>query len=146
MFDKIISLYQGRAVTLHEFDIKTPSNFFDLYEEQEPWTPFAFSSTGSYTSSPSYSVSTFKELCSLSVLMVRRAASHFLDSIVLTRSIAQGRIITAFYAESKSADPLQQLDALNASLGDWSDRLPSYLRYDPSQGNAPVPPPHVLSL
>lgn len=76
VFDKIISLYQGRTVTLHEFDIKVPPVFFDMYEENEPWTPFAFPSTGVYTSSPSYSVSTFTELCSLSVLMVSPARWH----------------------------------------------------------------------
>ncbi|KAM0793011.1 hypothetical protein ACM66B_000503 [Microbotryomycetes sp. NB124-2] len=126
VFDKIISLYQGRAVTLHEFDVKVPPVFYDMFEEGEVWTPFAFPSTGSYTSSPSYSVSTFTELCSLSVLM--------------------GRIINTFYAEHSCPDPLQQLAAHNKSLAEWSDRLPACLRYDPSNAAVPVPPPHVLSL
>ncbi|KAK4054715.1 hypothetical protein OIV83_000639 [Microbotryomycetes sp. JL201] len=126
VFDKIISLYQGRAVTLHEFDVKVPPVFFDMFEEQEPWTPFAFASTGSYTSSPSYSVSTFTELCSLSVLM--------------------GRIINTFYADHNCPDPLQQLDTHNRSLAEWSEHIPACLKYDPLDGSLPVPPPHVLSL
>lgn len=120
-----------------------PPVFFDMYEEQEPWTPFAFPSTGAFDSSPSYSVSTFKELCSLSVLLV--SGNHARWCTLLTL-ISQGRIINSFYGERDCPDPLQQLEALNASLAEWSDRLPSYLRYDPSQGDASVPPPHVLSL
>ncbi|KAK4058201.1 hypothetical protein OIO90_000940 [Microbotryomycetes sp. JL221] len=126
VFDKIISLYQGRAVTLHEFDLKVPAVFLDHYEEAEPWTPFAFPSTGSYTSSPSYSVSTFTELCSLSVLM--------------------GRIISTFYADHTCPDPLQQLAAFNASLAEWSERLPPFLRFDAADLAQSTPPPHVLSL
>jgi hypothetical protein len=62
---------RGRAVTLQEQDVHVPPTFLDQYEELEEWRPFAFPYTDhSFHSIPSYSVSTFKQLCSLSVIMV----------------------------------------------------------------------------
>jgi hypothetical protein len=67
--DKIQSLYQGRPVSLQEADTRVPILFQDQYEELEHWTPFAYSETQRYPGSPAYSVSTFTELCKLSVIM-----------------------------------------------------------------------------
>jgi hypothetical protein len=77
VLDKIISLYQGRSVSFPDSQMHVPHRFFDVYEELELWTPFAFGGSHRYKGSPARAISTFKSLCSLSVLLVRLRHSDF---------------------------------------------------------------------
>jgi hypothetical protein len=128
--DKIQSLYQGRPASLQEIETSVPITFMDHYEELEHWTPFAYGETQSHPGSPAYSVSTFTELCKLSLIM--------------------NRILNRVYGERSSKrrrDELaDDLKSLHADLEQWKTDLPPHLNYDPSQPSNPIPPPHVLSL
>lgn len=70
VYDKIISLYQGRPVSFKEQDMHVPYRFLDRYEELELWTPFAFGGSYRYPGSPARAISTFTALCSLSMVLV----------------------------------------------------------------------------
>lgn len=129
--DKMQSLYQGRPVSLQYFDAKVPLTFLDTYEEFEHWVPFAYvDSAPSYPGSPAYSVSTFTELCKLSVIM--------------------NKILNTMYSEEGRKRPSLELvgeqRSLHTEIRTWRHALPNHLDFDLLASNSPAPPPHVLSL
>lgn len=117
-------------MSLQEIESSVPITFIDRYEELEHWVPFAYTETESHPGSPAYSVSTFTELCKLSLIMNR-----ILNKVYGERSSKKG-------GDELAAD----LKALHADLDKWRTDLPSHLSYDPSEPSNPIPPPHVLSL
>jgi hypothetical protein len=128
--DKIQSLYQGRPVTLKESDTLVPIKFLDTFEELEHWTPLAYltQSDVAYAGSPAYSISTFKHLCKLSLIL-----SDILSTIYTERS-----------SDKSSAELSTKLESIHASLQTWYRDLPPHLA---DLGKLPTtPPPHVLSL
>lgn len=128
--DKIQSLYQGRPVTIKESDTLVPIKFLDTYEELEHWTPLAYltQSDVAYSGSPAYSISTFKHLCQLSVIL-----SDILSTIYTERS-----------SDKSSAELSTKLESIHATLQAWYRDLPDHLA---DLGKLPTtPPPHVLSL
>ncbi|KAG4443078.1 hypothetical protein IFR05_001404 [Cadophora sp. M221] len=128
--DKIQSLYQGRPVSIQEADIRVPILFQDQYEELEEWQPFAYPETQRYHGSPAYSISTFTELCKLSVIM----------NAILTNVYG---VKSAKRAPEQLAEDLERM---HLDLEKWRDALPEHLVFDPLARDAAVPPPHVLSL
>ncbi|KAL2075144.1 hypothetical protein VTL71DRAFT_86 [Oculimacula yallundae] len=128
--DKIQSLYQGRPVSIQEVDVRTPILFQDQYEELEHWQPFAYPENQKYQGSPAYSVSTFTELCKLSVIM---------NSIL---NIVYGVKSTKMAPDLLAGD----LERMHEELESWKTALPEHLAFDPSIPEQAVPPPHVLSL
>ena len=127
--DKIQSLYQGRPASLQDFDTKVSLTFLDHYEELEYWQPFAYTDVQSYPGSPAYSVSTFTELCKLSLIL-----NGILNKVYSERS-----------SNRSPQELLTTLKSLDTELNGWYETLPDYLRF----GNAATeitPPPHVLSL
>lgn len=127
--DKIQSLYQGRPASLQDFDTKVSLSFLDNYEELEEWQPFAYSEVESYPGSPAYSVSTFTQLCKLSLIL--------------------NAILNKVYSERSSArspeELLATLKSLDLQLKNWHDAIPDHLRFNPSTTQI-TPPPHVVSL
>jgi hypothetical protein len=128
--DKIQSLYQGRPVSIKESDTLVPIKFLDTYEELEHWAPFAYTAqTDSYPGSPAFSVSTFRQLCLLSVIL--------------------GEILSSIYTERSSntspGDLSSRLQDVHQKLTAWRDNLPDHLRFTPAK-TAFTPPPHVMSL
>lgn len=127
--DKIQSLYQGRPASLQDFDTKVSLSFMDHFEELENWQPFAYSDVQSYPGSPAYSVSTFTQLCKLSLIL--------------------NAIVNRVYSERSSNRSPQELIAtltsLDTQLQSWQNALPEHLRFSNHQVQA-TPPPHVLSL
>ncbi|KAM3498021.1 hypothetical protein MY10362_008646 [Beauveria mimosiformis] len=130
--DKIQSLYQGRPVSLKESDALVPIRFLDVFEELEPWTPFAYSESRSdFEVTPAYSTSTFASLCRLSLVM-----SDILSTIYTERSSDQ--------SPSKLAG---ERIRLHEKLRDWEESLPSHLEIDATKlCQRQFPPPHVFSL
>ena len=128
--DKLQSLYQGRPVSLQESDTRVPMTFLDTYEELEHWQPVAFSGTESYPGSPIYSVSTFTQLCRLSVIM--------------------NRILNTVYAEKSAKRKLDgllgDLKNLHQDLERWKENLPPHLVFDPPEPSRPPPPSNVFSI
>lgn len=130
--DKMQSLYQGRPASLRSQDGQVPLTFMDTYEELEFWQPFAYTNGNTYTGSPSYSVSTFQQLCKLCLL---------LDD-VLARMYCEGK-------EKRTSDNLvHDLDVLESRMQRWKIELPSHLviDFDSKDVVNRLPPPHVLSL
>ena len=127
--DKIQSLYQGRPASLQDFDTKVSLSILDNDEELEEWQPFAYPDVESYPGSPAYSVSTFTQLCKLSLIL--------------------NGILNKVYSERSSArspdELLATLESLDLQLKSWHDAIPDHLRFNPSISNT-TPPPHVVSL
>ncbi|KAL6707670.1 hypothetical protein ACN47E_003791 [Coniothyrium glycines] len=129
--DKIQSLYQGRPVTIKESDTLVPIKFLDTYEELEHWTPLAYltSSSTNYPGCSAYSISTFRHLCKLSIIL-----SDILSSIYTERS-----------SHSSPAELSHKLEDIHGRLQRWRDELPDHLGGDLNTMTA-TPAPHVLSL
>lgn len=130
MVDKIQSLYQGRPVSLQEQECSVSIQFMDHYEELENWKPFAYSETHKYPGSPAYSVSTFTQLCKLSLIM-----NQILNKVYGERS-----------SKRSPSELARDLKLLHSDLDKWWENLPPHLTYDPAEMSTPIPPPHVLSL
>lgn len=130
--DKIMSLYQGRPVSLQEADTSVPISFLDKFEENENWTPFAYGSDShtDHIGGPAYSVSTFTALCELSRIM-----NQILNSIYAERIF-----------DRSPTDLSQILDDLHSKMESWNLSLASHLQFDPLRQRSVTPPPHVLSL
>ncbi|KAL1654949.1 hypothetical protein SLS61_002257 [Didymella pomorum] len=110
--------------------IQMPIKFLDTFEELEHWTPLAYltQSDVAYAGSPAYSISTFKHLCKLSLIL-----SDILSTIYTERS-----------SDKSSAELSTKLESIHASLQTWYRDLPPHLA---DLGKLPTtPPPHVLSL
>lgn len=127
--DKIQSLYQGRPASLQDFDTNVSLTFLDHYEELENWKPFAYTNVQSYPGSPAYSVSTFTELCKLSLIL-----NGILNKVYSERS-----------SNRSPEELLRTLRDLDAKLDGWHKALPDSLRFGTSVTEV-APPPHVLSL
>lgn len=150
VIDKIHSLYQGRQASIERRNLYVPIEFYDQFEETEFWTPIAYHRPSSefeaqdsirsigatptgYTG-PIYSVSTFAELCKLTVLMEK--------------------IIQVFYSIDSGARTeraqTEHLIEMRSELAGWRTALPSHLRID-SAGRSVGPrsrtcPPNLISL
>lgn len=130
--DKMQSLYQGRPATLRASDQRVPIKFLDTYEELEHWYPFAYTSGTSYPGSPSYSVSTFQELCKLCIIL----------HDVLDKMYCEG-------TEKRSTDNvIKDVELLEVRIQDWMKALPDHLKLTAANDSRyeHTPPPHVFSL
>ena len=109
------SIYQGRTARLRSTDCGVPIEFLDEFEELEPFDPVGYSGLSSL-GEPTHSVSTFEQLCNLSLMT--------------------DRILSSLYAEtSLETDPgalLQISQSLHADLMRWRESLPVHLsiRFD----------------
>jgi hypothetical protein len=107
-----------------------PIEFLDEYEELEPFSTDGYAAEPTSLGCPGYGVSTFEQLCKLSVIM--------------------DRVLFNIYAESSSQkDPIELFhtcDSLHEDLKAWRDDLPTQLAgLLDGDGNAPVLP-HTISL
>ncbi|PNP73706.1 hypothetical protein FNYG_12896 [Fusarium nygamai] len=128
--DKVQSIYQGRPTRLREHDNRVPIAFLDEYEELEDFHTRTYSAQPCQLDCPTYSVSTFEQLCKLSIIM--------------------DRILCALYAErsaTKNADQIwQTAQSLNRDLKSWKNGLPECLRVDLNDPTSSNILPHNLSL
>ncbi|KAI1059817.1 hypothetical protein LB506_008904 [Fusarium annulatum] len=128
--DKVQSIYQGRPTRLREHDNRVPIVFVDEYEELEDFHTRGYSAQPSQLDCPTYSVSTFGQLCGLSIIM--------------------DRILCALYAErsaTKTADQIwQSAQSLHHDLKSWKDGLPECLSVDLNDPTSSNILPHNLSL
>ncbi|KAI1024602.1 hypothetical protein LB503_007179 [Fusarium chuoi] len=128
--DKVQSIYQGRPTRLREHDNRVPIAFLDEYEELEDFHTRTYSAQPSQLDCPTYSVSTFGQLCGLSIIM--------------------DRILCALYAERSSAKAADQVwqtaQSLHHDLQSWKSGLPECLRVDLNDPTSSNILPHNLSL
>ncbi|TKY89345.1 hypothetical protein EX895_001876 [Sporisorium graminicola] len=130
VIDKIHSLYQGRQASFERRNLYVPIEFHDHFEETEFWTPVAYHRPlnedemdgqnagmmpSGYTG-PIYSVSTFAELCRLTVIMEK--------------------IIQVFYSIDSGTRTeraqTEHLIEMRCELGAWRTSLAAHLRIDSS--------------
>ncbi|KAF5693016.1 Nit-4-like protein [Fusarium denticulatum] len=128
--DKVQSIYQGRPTRLREHDNRVSIAFLDEYEELEDFHTRTYSAQPSQLDCPTYSISTFDQLCGLSIIM--------------------DRILCALYAERSAtgnADPIwHTAQSLNRDLKSWKDGMPECLRVDLNDPTSSNILPHNLSL
>ncbi|RMJ01473.1 hypothetical protein CDV36_015782 [Fusarium kuroshium] len=128
--DKVQSIYQGRPARLREADNRVPIQFLDEYEELEEFNTNTYSERPTQLGFPTYSVSTFEQLCKLSIIM--------------------DRILCNLYSEKSCARDSQDLfdasNALHAELKRWRSEMPAHLLVHLNNpGNSTILP-HTLSL
>lgn len=130
VFDKVQSIYQGRPVRLRASDNHVPIRFLDDYEELEPFYTGTYSPTPIQLRHPTRSVSTFEQLCKLSILIDR----------VLCNLYAEG-------SPTKSAqDLLDTCNSIHADLERWRNDLPQYLVVKLDNPSPSSILPHTLAL
>jgi hypothetical protein len=130
VFDKTQSIYQARPARLREIDNNVPLVFLDEYEDIEPFHTLAFEAQPKPMGVCTYSVSTFKYLCQLSIIA--------------------NRICETFYAtKSPEKDPeelLRMSFSLNIELKRWRQSLPAYLSMQSDATESSTVLPHVVSM
>ncbi|KAL4886093.1 fungal-specific transcription factor domain-containing protein [Aspergillus karnatakaensis] len=128
--DKLQSVYQGRPARLREHDNSVPLKFLDEFEELEPFSTNGYAAVPTSLGCPGYGVSTFEQLCKLSVIM--------------------DRILLNIYAETSSyKDPgelIRMSNLLDDDLKAWRKALPTHFAAIlVGTGNGPALP-HTISL
>ncbi|PVH68147.1 hypothetical protein DL98DRAFT_507068 [Cadophora sp. DSE1049] len=130
VIDKMQSLYQGRPARLRNHVADHTVSFLDDYEELELFSPLSYTDVHSHGIAPTYSISTFREVCRLSIILEK--------------------ILQDFYAEraySRSpSNMLQQRIDVEADLCNWRQCLLSHIMSNSPGSINPEPLPHVLSL
>ncbi|KIL88692.1 hypothetical protein FAVG1_07940 [Fusarium avenaceum] len=128
--DKVQSIYQGRPTRLREQDNSVSTMFLDEFEELEDFSTHTYSAQPTRLGCPTYSVSTFEQLCKLSTIM--------------------DRIICALYSEGSSAKGAEELwetaRSLHRQLKSWKDGLPEHLTVQLHDSSNSTILPHTLSL
>lgn len=122
--DKLQSLYLGRPPAINVRDCQVSREFLDTFEEME-----AFTSSAPLSSSM-YSVSTFRQLCSLSKIM----------TVIINRFYAVGATFS---------NALSSLQMVESALQKWEQNLPTELDVQLqllSESPTRYPAPNVLNL
>lgn len=120
--DKLQSLYLGRPPAINLSDYQVSREFLDTFEENEPFMSSAA------LPSPMYSVSTFRQLCSLSKIM----------TVIINRLYA---------VRATFSNALSSLQMVKAALQKWKENLPSELQMQPwSESAQTCSPPNVMNL
>ncbi|KAK2685870.1 hypothetical protein QWA68_015082 [Fusarium oxysporum] len=129
MIDKVQCLYQGRHPSLRIADKNVPLIFHDDYEELEKFDGTSFITAQSSHSVPSFTVSKFRALCELSLIMEKIHRNIYAVSYLTTSS-------SSYIAESNS---------LYSDLKAWRRSLPVHLDFL-SSGFRGTPLPYALSM
>ncbi|KAJ3543638.1 hypothetical protein NM208_g3465 [Fusarium decemcellulare] len=128
--DKVQSIYQGRPARLREADNCVPIQFLDEYEELQEFNTVTYSERPGQLGCPTYSVSTFEQLCKLSIIM--------------------DRILCNLYAERSSERAARDLlitsTTLHEELRRWKSELPAHLLVNLDDPKSSTILPHTLSL
>lgn len=103
--------------------------FLDDFEELEQFRPLSYTDDHKPLKSPVYTLSAFKELCNLSVIL--------------------DRVLSSFYTQQSAkktpADLCFELRALSIELENWRRNLPKHLEYKHLESSNRVLLPHMLS-
>ncbi|KAE8447533.1 hypothetical protein EG329_010663 [Mollisiaceae sp. DMI_Dod_QoI] len=130
VIDKHQSLYQGRPACLRESGSNLPMIFLDEHEELELFNTLSYTELENHPKSPVYSISSFTEVCKLSIIL--------------------DRILLSLYSEksgSKTSDDLlHESESLRAELENWRKSLPRHLDMNLSGLLDKTPLPHSLCL
>jgi hypothetical protein len=104
--------------------------FLDEYDELELFNTLTYSTVPQQLQEPAHSVSTFTQMCSISVFMERVLCSHYSEKSLLKDPL----------------ELLQKTRMICQRLDDWRDGLPAHLKFDAENPEPAVALPHTLSL
>ncbi|KAH9950872.1 fungal-specific transcription factor domain-containing protein [Amylocystis lapponica] len=125
--DKLSSMWLGRPVMFKANDFTTPRPDVERDDKEEFWPPFPVGALGpDFTPVPSRVLSTFREACSLSAIII-----EIMDRIYSVSPLPE--------RERRSV-----LESLEARLHRWMIGLPDHLRF--STNSLATPLPHILML
>ncbi|KAF4124972.1 Fungal trans [Geosmithia morbida] len=156
-WDKMISLYLGRAPSLQHTAVSPPhvickissppentpdtehvpsllttsARAVDNSAENDLWMPFGANPAGTWAYPPAtaHSTSTFTSTCQL-VIIFNEILIHMYDPLF-----------------QNTEDEMNEcLGSQEAALQSWWDNLPPYLRLDPSSLPGLAPPSHIITL
>lgn len=104
--------------------------FLDEFEELEEFNSHTYAVHSAASGCPTYSISTFEQLCRLSIIM--------------------DRILNTLYAEQSSkmhpVELWKSASSLHGQLESWRENMPEHLQIDPDDPVGSAILPHTLSL
>ncbi|KAK5704896.1 hypothetical protein LTR97_002007 [Elasticomyces elasticus] len=130
VLDKYQAVYQGRPARLQDFDCQVPIEFLDEYDELAPFSTITYSATPRLTSSPTYSISIFEQLCKLSVITNKILSALYVEHCTTTNSVVL----------------MESASRLQIELERWKGDLPVHLNMRSRDASEFDTLPHTLSL
>ncbi|KAK5707378.1 hypothetical protein LTR17_020774 [Elasticomyces elasticus] len=128
--DKYQAVYQGRPARLQDIDCQVPIVFLDQYDELEPFNTLTYSATPRLTSSPTYSISIFEQLCKLSVITNKILSALYVEQCTTTNPVVL----------------MESANRLHIELERWQGDLPDHLNIRSADASDSDTLPHTLSL
>ncbi|KAK4964743.1 hypothetical protein LTR42_012687 [Elasticomyces elasticus] len=130
VLDKYQAVYQGRPARLQDIDCQVPIEFLDEYDELAPFSTITYSATPRLTSSPTYSISIFEQLCKLSVITNKILSALYVEHCTTTNSVVL----------------MESASRLQIELERWKGDLPVHLNMRSRDASESDTLPHTLSL
>ncbi|USP76410.1 SwnK [Curvularia clavata] len=127
-WDKLISLYFGRAPMIQNSEISPPRVLMDDTAEIEPWTPHGLP-TANYRPRQAHSISCFIQMCSL---------AEILNQILI-------HLYNPFH-ELSPTNAYQCAISEGSRLRDWWRDLPEHLKINLAEMHSDCPPSHIVTL
>lgn len=129
--DATQSLYLGRPCMFASVEARVPLQPLDTFEELEEWQPYVDPIVPSpdqpaYAPQPAHAVSTFTALARLLQISTRITELYGVQSIRLGTEVQ-----------------LDRKRSIEWELGNWKNRLPDHLQFDPD--GTYTPPPHQIT-
>ncbi|KAJ5146956.1 transcriptional regulator family: Fungal Specific TF [Penicillium atrosanguineum] len=130
-WDKIISLYFGRAPTMQHSRVSPPRMILDDTSEIEIWTPHGvtFPDGAHYPPTQAHSTTCFIQMCGLAEIL-NQILVHVYDPM----------------RQSTEAEFFDCVQEQARNLGEWWDELPDYLRLVATDLPPYSPPSHIMTL
>ncbi|PVH95463.1 hypothetical protein DM02DRAFT_645334 [Periconia macrospinosa] len=127
-WDKLISLYLGRAPMIQYSEISPPRVLMDDTAEIEPWVPHGLPSA-SYRPKQAHSISCFIQMCGLAEIL-NQILIHLYNP----------------FRELSSASAYQCAISEGSKLRDWWRDLPEHLKINLAETHLDCPPSHIVTL
>ncbi|KAJ5883311.1 uncharacterized protein N7473_010197 [Penicillium subrubescens] len=130
-WDKIVSLYFGRAPTMQHSQVSPPRMILDDTSEIEIWTPHGvtFPDGAHYPPTQAHSTSCFIQMCGLAEIL-NQILIHIYDPM---RQSTEAEFFDCVQEQAKN-------------LSDWWDELPDYLKLVATDLPPYSPPSHIMTL
>ncbi|KAJ5535902.1 transcriptional regulator family: Fungal Specific TF [Penicillium frequentans] len=130
-WDKIVSLYFGRAPVMQHSRVSPPRMILDDTSEIEIWTPHGvtFPDGAHYPPTQAHSTSCFMRMCGLAEIL-NQILVHIYDPM----------------RQSTEAEFFECVQEQARNLGEWWDELPDYLKLVATDLPPYCPPSHIMTL
>ncbi|KAJ5756412.1 Transcription factor [Penicillium manginii] len=130
-WDKIVSLYFGRAPTMQHSRVSPPRMILDDTSEIEIWTPHGvtFPDGAHYPPTQAHSTSCFMRMCGLAEVL-NQILIHIYDPM----------------RQSTEAEFFDCVQEQSRNLSEWWDDLPDYLKLVATDLPPYSPPSHIMTL